>query len=142
MANKKHPHPEWAEQYQKGFSCQEIAQMFSVSRQAVWGWLVNNGYALRKKKILPFIIYREIKFTPSGNGYYRATGRKKHLSLHRYKWECEVGSIPVDYDIHHKDGDKTNNNLENLECLSKAEHTKNYSPHCNQNEHKCEKKTR
>ena len=137
MANRKHPHPEWAVQYKKGFSCEAIGQMFSISRQAVWEWLLNNGYTLRKKKILSYIIYRDIKFTPSGHGYYRATRRKKNISLHRYKYQCEIGEIPDGYDIHHRDGDRQNNDLKNLECITKADHTRKYSPHCNQYDHKC-----
>lgn len=118
--------------YEDGFSCENIANMFSMSRQAVWERLKRNKVQLRTKKILPFIIYDNIKFTPSGHGYYRATIRTKHISLHRYKYEKEIGKIPEGYDIHHIDGNKQNNDLSNLECLSKSDHTKKYSPHHNQ----------
>ncbi len=43
-----------------------------------------------------------------------------------------IGKIPDGYDIHHKDFNKTNNNIENLECLSKSDHTRLYSPSHNQ----------
>lgn len=118
--------------YNNGYSCGQIAVMLGVSRQAVWEKLKNNNVKLRKKKLLPYIIYDDIKFTISSNGYYRATRRDKHISLHRYKYEKEVGKIPSGYDIHHKDFNKINNNIENLECLSKSDHTRLYSPSHNQ----------
>lgn len=77
-------------------------------------------------------MYDGIKFTQSGNGYYRATSRRGHISLHRYKYKKEVGDIPSDWDIHHIDGNKLNNELSNLEILPKSEHTRLYSPHHNQ----------
>lgn len=42
--------------------------------------------------------------------------------LHRVKWETEVGPIPDGYHVHHRDGDPTNNDLSNLECISAKEH--------------------
>jgi hypothetical protein len=56
--------------------------------------------------------------------------------MHRYVWEKEKGKIPKGYDIHHINGKKYDNRIENLECLPKAEHTKKYSPHHNQYTHK------
>ena len=120
--------------YNEGYSCESIGEMFGITRQSVWETLNRRGVVFRKKKLLPYIVYGGLKFTVSNTtGYYRCTkNRKKHLSLHRYKWEKERGPIPQGWDIHHKDEDKTNNDIENLECLPKAEHTSKYSPHHNQ----------
>ncbi len=46
----------------------------------------------------------------------------KLLSLHRMVWTCYNGEIPDGYDIHHKDFDKNNNDISNLEALPKAVH--------------------
>lgn len=46
------------------------------------------------------------------------------LYLHREVWKDANGEIPEGHVIHHKDGDKSNNALENLECLPTAEHLK------------------
>lgn len=97
--------------YNDGYSCEDIAKIYSMSRQAVWERLKRNKVIFRTKKILPFIMYDNIKFTPSEYGYYRATIRTKHISPHRYKYEKEVGKIPHGYDIHHIDGDKQNNDI-------------------------------
>lgn len=133
MSNKtKVPIEELINLYNKGFSCEDIGYIIGRSRQAVWERLKRKGFKLRTKKVLPYIIYDGLKFTPNDHGYYRATTRDKHISLHRYKYEKEVGIIPDGFDIHHIDGNKQNNNISNLECLSKSEHTKKYSPHHNQ----------
>lgn len=55
------------------------------------------------------------------NGYYR---RCIFYYMHREVWEKENGQIPKGYHIHHKDGDKTNNLIKNLECLSASDHHK------------------
>lgn len=129
---KKSPTEEIIRLYNEGYSCEDIGKMFSMSRQAVFERLKRNGVELRSKKVYPFIVYDGIKFTPSGYGYYRATSRTGHISLHRYKYEKEVGKIPFDYDIHHKDGNKQNNELSNLECISKSDHARIYKHGKNQ----------
>ena len=85
------------------------------------------------KSLKAFLSISIFKRTINSNGYYRCTTRKQEQELlHRYKWEKEKGKIPKNYDIHHIDSNKENNNIENLECISKSEHTRLYSPHHNQ----------
>ena len=122
------------ENYYKGFSCSQLALMYGITRQSIHSLLVSMKTVFRKIQPLPFIIYDNRKWTISKTtGYYRCTkSRKVHLSLHRYVWEKEVGKIPDGYDIHHIDNNKQNNNISNLECLPKSEHTRLYSPHHNQ----------
>lgn len=65
------------------------------------------------------IIFRQQK-----DGYY-ASGRS--IKLHRYVWEKENGKIPEGYHIHHKDfkiNKNLNNDISNLQCLSKSDHRK------------------
>lgn len=42
--------------------------------------------------------------------------------VHRLVWEYFHGPIPKGYIIRHRDGNKLNNEIDNLECLSRAEH--------------------
>lgn len=42
--------------------------------------------------------------------------------LHRLIWERESGSIPKGYLVHHRNGDGTDNRIENLELISRADH--------------------
>jgi hypothetical protein len=52
--------------------------------------------------------------------YCKRTG--KLVYLHRDVWEHHRGGIPAGYHVHHKNRDKCDNRIENLECLSPAEH--------------------
>lgn len=45
---------------------------------------------------------------------------------HRWTWEKHHGKIPKGHHIHHKDGNKRNNSLENLELLTAEEHRKKH----------------
>lgn len=80
----------------------------------------------KSKKQPPSQILDGIRFSMRTNGYFAMTSGNRML-MHRYVWQKEHGPIPKDHDIHHRDGNKANNNIENLECLSKAEHTRLYS---------------
>lgn len=73
------------------------------------------------RKDFPVIFYKEERYFVSTNGYY-VTRRSKRL--HCEIWKDTYGSIPKKFHIHHRDGCKTNNNLDNLECLSHSEHMK------------------
>lgn len=55
-----------------------------------------------------------------GNKYFVNTSL--HKAMHRYVWEYYNGKIPEGYDIHHKDGNRYNNDISNLECLSSTKH--------------------
>lgn len=61
--------------------------------------------------------------------YYRPSG--EHIedgveALHREIWRHHNGEIPDGHVIHHKDGDPTNNDPENLECLTPQEHSERH----------------
>lgn len=60
-----------------------------------------------------------------GAGYYRITSRKegnRNKRLHRLIWEAYNGELSEDMVIHHIDGDKTNNRIDNLKALSNSDH--------------------
>lgn len=52
------------------------------------------------------------------SGYYGI-----RLTLHRAVWEAAYGPIPDGCHIHHKNGDKHDNRLDNLELLTHSEHS-------------------
>lgn len=128
-----HRKPELAakywELYEQGFSCEEVAKAFGATRQSVWEILRTHGYDLRRKKQLPFIEHEGKRYTPDDDGYYRCTERDRNIFLHRVIWEQYNGSIPNGYQIHHINGDKSDNRISNLECLGASEHKK---LHCKQ----------
>jgi len=61
-----------------------------------------------------------IKFYKDSKGYY--SGAFKYKRLHVYIWEREHGKVPKGYHVHHKDENKENNELSNLELIEKSRH--------------------
>ena len=64
--------------------------------------------------------YEGRKYFKQTSGYYKTAP----IYLHREVWIAANGPIPEKHHIHHKDGDRTNNELSNLELLSAAVHCK------------------
>lgn len=77
-------------------------------------------------KVVRYIEFDGIRFYPDKRGYWIAKpkGSKRPIRLHQYVWEYYNGPIPEGYQVHHKDFNPDNNEIENLELLSKAEHLK------------------
>jgi DNA-directed RNA polymerase subunit RPC12/RpoP len=57
-------------------------------------------------------------------GYYLSSKKigGKRKRLHVYVWEKFNGEIPKGYHVHHADGDKKNNEIDNLKLLSSSDH--------------------
>ena len=67
--------------------------------------------------------FDDIKFTSStADGYYKHQGLR--MFMHRYVWEYYNGKIPEGYEVHHKDFNRANNDINNLQLLTIAEHRK------------------
>lgn len=64
----------------------------------------------------------------NGVSYYLcgAYFQKKGVRLHRVVWEYHNGAIPNGYDVHHKDGNKVNNDISNLEMLLRENHHRHH----------------
>ncbi len=64
----------------------------------------------------------------SGSGYpcsyAKINGRWETVLEHRRVWEEAFGPIPPGYHVHHEDGNKLNNSLDNLRCLTIADHNR------------------
>jgi hypothetical protein len=126
MPSSKNPEiaSKYWELYQQGFSLQEVGKAFGVTRQAVWDLLRNHGYELRQKKELPFIEYEGRRYSLY-RGHYACRQKGKTFFLHRTVWEQHNGSVPKDCFIIHISGDKSDNRIENLECVESLEWSKN-----------------
>lgn len=71
---------------------------------------ISDSLCKRKK---PYI-YRGYRMVRVGNKF-----REEHIVI----WEKHYGKKPKGYDIHHKDFNKLNNKIENLQCLKHGKHT-------------------
>lgn len=61
-----------------------------------------------------------MSFIQSGRPYYYCSN--KRIYLHRYLWEKENGKIPEGFEIHHRDHDANNNDIDNLQLMDKKQH--------------------
>lgn len=68
---------------------------------------------------------------PKGTGHVTGAGylsfntsRNEHRAEHQRVWEEANGPLPDGYVIHHKNHDKLDNRLVNLEALTRSEHVK------------------
>lgn len=116
--------------YLDGLSLSQVAKELNVTRQCVFKAFKKRLLHLRGINFRPTQVYDGKKFSLRCSGYYSLTKDDRCL-MHRYVWENEKGKIPEGWDIHHINNDKADNRISNLECLSKSEHTKKYSPHNN-----------
>lgn len=76
-----------------------------------------------KEKTIRYIEVDGINFYKSASGYW--FGSKSGCvpkRLHVYVWEKHNGKIPNGSHIHHIDGNKDNNEIENLQLVTKKEH--------------------
>lgn len=112
-------------QYKKGYSLSEVGQMFGITRQSVYECFRRREFKLRKLKKLPFLTFNGVKFTLRNHGYYARTDEDREL-MHRYVWIFYNGFIPKGFDVHHVDGDRSNNSIDNLNLIEHTEHAKKY----------------
>lgn len=72
--------------------------------------------------------FNGVKFTKDEKtGYYLNSTLR--IRMHRYVWEFYNGKIPEGYEIHHKDHNRANNDISNLEIMKKGKHS---SLHCSE----------
>lgn len=57
------------------------------------------------------------------NHYRKTTFNGKKIYLHRIIWTLTNGAIPDGFIVHHKDGNGLNNEINNLELMTKEKHT-------------------
>ena len=110
--------------YEAGASLGQIAEQFGCTRQSVYVIFKRRGWTLRPKPpARRSVEWNGARYSLRNNGYMgRTTGQR--TMLHRDVWSHTHGQIPEDHDIHHVDHDRMNNDISNLELISKSEHAK------------------
>lgn len=122
--------------YLSGLSLEQVAETLSVTRQCVYKAFKKRGLQLRGPNFKPSQEFDGKKFTLRATGYYSLSVSDRCL-MHRYVWEYFNGPIPDNFDVHHKDENKSNNDISNLEIMTKSDHTKLHGFKNNQYTIKC-----
>jgi hypothetical protein len=70
--------------------------------------------------------YTYLRYQKSKHGtarrYFKRVFRNRSVYLHRVIWEEANGPIPAGFDVHHVDGNTTNNEISNLALMGRSEH--------------------
>lgn len=113
----------------------------------VWKSFAGGNYAVssngRVKRLTPGMGTkpgRILKLNLMKIGYYRCApvvdGRCVHMYVHRIVADTFLGSCPSGKEVHHKDGDPTNNRVDNLEYITHAENIRHgYENKLGENHH-------
>lgn len=72
--------------------------------------------------------FNNMKFYKESSGYYKINNNwnsdiPNSLRLHRAVYEYYNGKIPVNMIVHHKDGNKQNNDIDNLVLMNNKDHS-------------------
>ena len=73
--------------------------------------------------------FNGISYYRKPSGYYVCNHRKevRDRYIHRAKWRSAHGDIPKGCDIHHVDGNRSNNDIRNLQCMPRRDHHRLHS---------------
>ena len=104
-----------------------MAAVYGKAKQNVWAAFKARGYRLRARVELPTILWMGRKYTLR-NGYFYGTLKRDHSRpLHRDIWMHFNGAIPDGHYIHHINGVKTDNRIENLSPMKRSDHSRLHS---------------
>lgn len=89
---------------------------FSVHYRDIGNYIVFSSGEVESKKLK-----RPLKQQKNNSGYLQLNIDGKWDKVHRIVWKAFFGEIPEGKEIHHIDHNKENNNLYNLEAVTKSE---------------------
>lgn len=124
--------------YADGLTLRQIGEAHGVSNQTIYSMFARRGWPLRRRKAEHHQFFNGQQYARKPNGYYGGTNRAR-VAMHRAVWEFHHGQIPDGHQIHHRDGNRGNNAIENLMLVDRAEHSRRHMhakmklhvcPHC------------
>lgn len=93
------------------------------------GFLLTESFFIHHKHFIMYDIsmeYKRKKYYITALGYYARdvmrNGVRKTYHLHRIIWEEYHGPIPKGFHVHHKDGNRLNNEIKNLDLMPQPQH--------------------
>ena len=87
-----------------------------------WGW----------NEKCPRVTRKSVGGLDRSTGYYVFYSSEKKFYCHRVIWEIFNGPIPEGMEIDHKDGNRINNNIDNLRLATKSQNMINRPKVCSQ----------
>lgn len=126
--------------YNQGMSTIEIGEIVNLSPQAIYIRLLKSGVKLRSfSEALKMAYQRGREKQQCGennanwkggksinkNGYIEIRIQGKQLQEHRLIWEKAYGEIPNGWVVHHLNGIRNDNRLENLFAMPRTRHSPN-----------------
>ena len=127
------------EKYQNNVSLRLLSSEYSICRQVLKRILIKNNIHIRTKKEVGILsrgkTYNYIGEYIDKSGYRHVRYNGKQILEHRlvYMLNKKIDKIPKGFQIHHIDGNILNNEISNLELLSKVEHLKKHIIHKKKN---------
>ena len=125
------PESELAKRYGAGEGTYELARVYGVSQRTIWNHLQAAGVPTRPRSGQLGNKSRLGQHKPGGplysNNYdYLVTRDRENgqCLVHRACWQACRGPIPDGHVVHHQNGDRTDNRIKNLSCLTSGEHTR------------------
>jgi len=124
--------------YQSGMSLPEISEKIGITDQAIWQRLKEAGVKRRSISESIKLAYktgRAVRQTGENHhswkggrnkdkrGYIVIVIKQKRYFEHRIVWEKAHGKIPQGFIIHHLNGIRDDNRLENLTAIPRARHS-------------------
>lgn len=126
------------EMYDKGMSTVEIGEKVKLTPQSIYDRIFKTGHPMRSFKEALRLSYQngrckskpgELSWNWKGgksfdkHGYIECRVNKTQVREHRYVWEQAHGKLPNDWVVHHLNGIKTDNRLENLYAMPRKNHS-------------------
>ena len=109
-------------EYAAGATTYDLAAKYNVTRPTICNWF--RAWGVARRKLSDYYPGGPL-FIRGDNRYLATTDRSTRTIcyIHRACWEAYWGMIPKGYVVHHVDGDKLNNEIENLQCMTRSEHS-------------------